>query len=187
MRSIFQRIVSTAVMAAVLGAVAPEASAARVLITEGDVLNIRIVSPAGLFQDETYRVDRLGFINHSIAGKVRLIRITVDQAETLLERLVSDQGHARAIVKVAFLEREADLIESGTSFNISGAVKKPGTYPLTGVVTLADAIRQGGGFTPEANKELVRVKRKGSTMKHMKLPQRNSFKLKPDDEIVVLK
>lgn len=167
-------------MAAVLAGT--PASADAVLITPGSVLTIRVEFPdEGFDQENVYRVDGLGFVKHELAGRIRLLNLTTDQAADLLQRTIFQRrGYGETLVRVAFLQRDL-------SYSISGEIKKPGTYALPAdSVTLAEALKAAGGTKPSFKSDLVRVKRKGSTMKHVRPSRQGTFRIKPGDEIIVL-
>ena len=145
----------------------------------GNVLQIRVVTPTGLRQNEIFRVDGKGFIEHPLAGKVRIMNLTPDQAEALLERLIQDRGVLEPSVRVFIIEH--------STYRISGEVRKPGIYDLLGPATLRDAVRTAGGLRSQSEDRLVQVKRKGTTTKTLRLSSQGDFPVRPGDEIVVLR
>lgn len=55
-----------------------------------DVIQIKTFGEAGV---KTYRVDKLGYITHPLAGRVKIAGKTAMEAENLLESLMEDGGY----------------------------------------------------------------------------------------------
>ena len=174
------------VLFGLLGNSAVRAAAPNEQIGIGSVLQIRIVTPTGLRQNEIYRVDGLGFITHPLVGKVRIVELTPTQAESILERLLIDSGMAEPVVRVFVLEPGEVVVPVKPTFRIDGAVRKPGIYDLPGPTNLRQAIEAAGGLTSQSEDRLVRIKRKLTTTQSLRLSNDGDFVVKAGDEIVVL-
>jgi len=81
-------------------------------------------------------------------------------------------------------------------FNILGQVTKPGSYPLTRVTTVLDAIAMAGGFRDFAKQKNVYILRRGPNGEQAKIPfnyksvikgehPEQNIKLEPNDTVVV--
>ena len=179
MKQILVSLSVFACLVCVTGEAAVKEAPAVLLIGSDTVLMIRVITAEGLNSTETHRTDGQGFIRHSAAGMVRLLNLTADQASDLIARAISAKGKPALFVQITILER--------SSFRVGGEVKKPGQFDLNGKVTLQQAIEMAGGFKPSAKRDLIRVIRKGTTMKHVKSDRIGTFLVRGDDEIVVLK
>jgi polysaccharide export outer membrane protein len=98
---------------------------------------------------EEYRVDDSGFINHVIAGKVKLAGLTVRQAEGLMQEKLRGDYFINPIVTITVREY--------SRFSILGEVRNPGRYPIRERISLVDTIATAGGFTRIANERAVEI------------------------------
>jgi polysaccharide export outer membrane protein len=110
----------------------------------GDVLEIGVAGMEEL-RNISARVSNEGNISLSFVGAIRVAGLTEAEIKrNLAERLEKDFMHDPQVA-VQVREYRARQIA------ITGAVAKPGLYPLTtGAETLQDAISMAGGFTKEA-------------------------------------
>ncbi len=117
-----------------------------------NLIQIKIFGDASV--NALYRIDELGFINHALAGRLKLAGLTVVQAEELLKSKLSGDYYLNPQVNVFVIEH--------SRFSILGEVRKPGTYEILGRVSIIEAISIAGGFTPVANMRGVKIQRKSS-------------------------
>ncbi len=152
----------------------------------GSVLEIRVVTPTGLRQNQIVRVDGLGFITHALAGKVRIMELTPSQAESILERLIINNGVPEPTVRVFVLETGLPVAQVKPTFRSDGALRKTGMYEIRGPTNLRQPVEAAGGLTSRSEDRLVRIKRKGTTSKSVRLSSDGDFAVRAGDEIVVL-
>ncbi len=177
-RAVFAFVITALIQTPALAGESGDAFAPRIGVA--DTLQIRVITPAGLSLNETYRIDGNGYIRHSMAGRIKLIDLSPDQAETFLERYIVRQGNPDAAVKIT-------VFPSNGVFTVSGAVKNPGQYQIRGECTVAAAIQMAGGLKAPSTGEFTRLIRKGSTTKNFSLHSKRSLLIRPGDEIIVLK
>jgi polysaccharide export outer membrane protein len=115
-----------------------------------NMIQIKIFGDAST--NTIYRVDELGYIKHALVGRVRLGNHTVSEAEDIMEERLAGDYIINPQVTILVLEH--------SRFSVIGEVKKPGTYELTGHVTVIEAISMAGGFSPVASQGSVKIMRK---------------------------
>ncbi|HTL70389.1 MAG TPA: polysaccharide biosynthesis/export family protein [Candidatus Eisenbacteria bacterium] len=115
-----------------------------------NVIQVKIFGEAAT--NQIYRVDEGGNINHALVGRVNLAGKTVAEAEKIMEEKLSGDYIVNPHVTIFVLEF--------SRFSILGEVQRPGTYEITGHVSVLEAISMAGGFTRVANSRGVRIIRK---------------------------
>lgn len=170
------------------GSPAIQASQERTyVIGDGDVLGINVWNEPDFKQSLPVRSD--GKITLPLIGSIQASGRTPSQLEsaiaTALEAYIHHPNVAVMVLKI-----------NSRKFNILGRVAKPGSYPLSGNITVLDAIAGAGGFTPFAKKGHVYVLRKSPDGKETRIrfnykqvikgkhPEQNIL-LKPQDTVVV--
>ena len=98
-------------------------------------------------------------------------------------------GQAR---KVAALSKEFELkggdtvyVERAPVFYIYGEVTRSGAYPVTGHMTVMQAISVGGGITPRGSERRVKLRRTGADGKVVESDASLQDTVKPNDVIFV--
>lgn len=143
----------------------------RYRIGSGDVLNIMVwdfPQAGGLQSNATSAlgntgrqvsngtwVDETGHIFYPLAGKMHVRGKTLAEVQSLLtQRLRRYIRHPQVDVNIAeFRSQHA---------TVSGAVNKPGQFPLTNVpMTLLDAVNLAGGFSESANTSAIKWTHQG--------------------------
>jgi len=94
-------------------------------------------------------VDGFGEITLPYLGEVKLAGKTTSEAERLIESAYVDGGIYRQINVIVVAEDEMYFVQ--------GEVAKQGKIPLSGPVTLLQAISEAGGYTPFANRKKIKV------------------------------
>ena len=124
----------------------------------GDELALTVVGEPDL--DEVLRIDGQGNINQKFLGHVPVAGRTITEAERYLEQQLVDRKFLRQPVVrlklVAYAQRGVVVF---------GAVVQPGTVvfpPETYSMDILDVIAKCGGFTANARRHSVRVKRRGT-------------------------
>lgn len=115
-----------------------------------NLLQVKIFGEAGT--NQIYRVDEDGFIKHALAGRMMVGGLTVSQAENELEKRLQGDYIINPQVTIFVMEY--------SHFSIIGEVRRPGSYEITGRISIIRAISMAGGFTPIANQRGVQIIRK---------------------------
>jgi polysaccharide biosynthesis/export protein len=127
-------------------------------LNAGDEIAITVVDEPDL--DESLRIDSQGNINQKFLGLVRVQGRTITEAERFLEQQLTEQKFLRKPVVrlklVAYAQRGVVVF---------GAVTQPGVVafpPETFSMDILDVIAKCGGFTHNARRASVRVKRRSA-------------------------
>ncbi len=135
------------------GAKAPARKVAPYTIRSSDKLAVSV------FQEEDLRVsalvDNKGMINLFLVGQIRVVGMTVDQAQDAIEEAYREGRFLRnPKVTTIVLEYAAREV------TIGGQVKIPARYPLPlESMSLLELVGKAGGFTDTAKGTAVRVTR----------------------------
>lgn len=120
------------------------------IIGPQNLLQVRIFGEASI--NQLYRVDEDGYVRHALAGRVKLGGMTVAEAEKIMEQKLDGDYIINPQVSIFVLEY--------SHFSIIGEVRRPGSYEISGRVSVIRAISIAGGFTPIANQRGVQINRK---------------------------
>lgn len=115
-----------------------------------NVIQIKIFGDAST--NQIYRLDESGQIKHTLIGNIKLGGLTIAEAEQLIEKKLSGDYIINPHVNIFILEY--------SRFSIIGEVQRPGTYEITGRVSIIEAISMASGFTRVADTRHVKVIRK---------------------------
>jgi polysaccharide biosynthesis/export protein len=88
-----------------------------------------------------YTVERDGTFTFPLIGRVDATGLTVERLETELRRLLADGFYKNPQVTAAILENRSRRVY------VMGELRMPGTYPITGDVSLIDALAKAGSTT----------------------------------------
>jgi len=161
-------------------------------IQPSDFLNIEVYNEPDLSLE--VQVDRRGFINYPLIGRIKVADLTNEEAATkiytlleadyLVEPIVNLQISKRPTEEELFLIEEPELI----SYILLGEVNQPGTYEFDvnkGQVTLMKAISIAGGFTNIANmKKIKLLRRRGAETKAITINAKDIIEGKRNDEMI---
>lgn len=126
-----------------------------------DILSIVVWKEADFTRTVPVRPD--GMISIPLAGDIQAAGLTVRQLqESLKKQLTAFVANPEVTVSVQEFRSK--------KFNIVGQVNKPGAYPLTGRMTILDAIALAGGFRDFAKSKKVYILRTSVDGKQIKLP-----------------
>ncbi len=100
-------------------------------------------------EDLREEVDETGAITLPLVGELVIAGMLTSQAEDAIERAYIDRGYYKKINVIVVAE------EGG--YYVRGEVKRVGRYPISGDVTLVQAIITAGGFTDFAKRSKVKV------------------------------
>jgi protein involved in polysaccharide export with SLBB domain len=122
------------------------------LIKPGDSLGVNVLGEPDLTKRVV--VDPQGGITLPMINQVVVSGLTTNQAaQEITSRL--KQFFKNPVVSI-------ELLESGKlQVTVSGEVKNPGLYSLTGGARLMDVITAAGGYTPSADLSKVKITRAG--------------------------
>ena len=162
-------------------------SSPELLIGAGDLLEVSLYGAADFKTD--VRVNSAGEISLPMVGTVAVGRLSVEQAEKLIERKLSEKGLYNDPHVTVF---DKEYATQGTS--VLGEVQKPGIYPLLGARNLYDAISAAGGTTPKAG-NYVLITHRNDLEHSVRVPLstgrpesvKDNVTIEPGDTIVVSK
>src|SRR5260370_16144556 len=123
-----------------------------ILIGAGDLLEVSLYGMPDFKTD--VRVNSGGEISLPMLGTVAVSGLSVEQAETLIERKLSQKGLFNDPHGTVF---EKEYATQGIS--VLGEGQKPGIYPLLVSRKLSDATSAAGGTTPKAGRQALVARR----------------------------
>ena len=114
-----------------------------------DTITVKVFKMPDLSGD--YEVDLTGQISMPLIGEVQAVEMTTAELDKRLTDKLGERYLENPDVSVG--------VKASTrrSVTVDGAVNKAGSYPVTGPVTLMQAIANAGGTSPEANARRVAV------------------------------
>src|SRR5229473_1896475 len=157
------------------------------LIGAGDLLEVSLY---GMPDFKTnVRVNSGGEISLPMLGTVTVSGLSVEQAQLLIERKLSEKGLFNDPHVTVF---EKEYATQGIS--VLGEVQKPGIYPLLGSRNLYDAISVAGGTTPKAGRYVL-ITRRNDPQHPVRVPlltgapesMENNVTVEPGDTILISK
>jgi len=128
----------------------PDQARAEYLIGAQDVLTITVWDSPDLSGKFTVEAD--GSFTFPLIGRVKAGGLSLRQFEGELRKKLADGYFKNPQVSVAVESYRSQRIF------IVGEVRSPGTYPLTGDMTLIEAIARAGSMTPAASLEAIVVR-----------------------------
>ena len=142
------------------------------VLDSGDKLRVVVFGQEGL--SNSYSVDSSGQITMPLIGAVAARGLTTAELkESIAARL--RQGYIRE-------PHVAVEVETYRPFFILGEVAAPGQYPYVANMTVETAVAIAGGFTPRAQKRMVRLNRTAEGVRGQ-VPV--AYPVRPGDTIVV--
>ncbi|MBL7077530.1 MAG: SLBB domain-containing protein [Kiritimatiellae bacterium] len=102
-------------------------------------------------EDIREEVDAVGAVTLPLIGKIHVTGMTTTQAEDAIKKAYIDGGFYRKI--------DVIVVADAGSYYVRGEVKRPGSFPISGDVTLVQAITTAGGYTDFARRTKVKVRR----------------------------
>lgn len=114
-----------------------------------DTLTVKVFKMPDLSGD--YEVDLTGQISLPLIGEVKAVDVTTAELDQRLTSRLGEKYLENPDVSVG--------VKSSTrrSVTVDGAVKAPGSFPITGTATLMQAVALSGGTTEEANARRVAI------------------------------
>ena len=157
------------------------------LIGAGDLLEISLYGMPDFKSD--VRVSSGGEISLPMLGTVAVGGLSVEQAQLLIERKLSEKSLFNDPHVTVF---EKEYATQGIS--VLGEVQKPGIYPLLGSRNLYDALSAAGGTAPKAGRYVL-ITRRNDPQHPVRVPlltgaaesMETNVTVEPGDTIVVSK
>jgi polysaccharide export outer membrane protein len=145
---------------------------------QGDLIEISVYNVAEL--STKARVSSAGDIYLPLVDYVHVGGLTVDEAQSLIQKRLEDGGFVRGAHVTLFV---AESTSQGVT--ILGEVNRPGIYPAMGERKLYDLISAAGGFSATAGRKVsvVRPSSESGTVT-LNLPRNLADDLKDDIEIL---
>jgi polysaccharide export outer membrane protein len=130
-------------------------SASRAAATIGprDVLDISVFQVPEL--SKTLEVSDIGTINFPLLGEIRAAGKTPEELEHELTSKLAADYLQHPVVTVLVKESNSQRV------TISGAVDKPGIYPIKGPTSLMQIVALAGGFKDQSDWTILVLRQKG--------------------------
>jgi polysaccharide export outer membrane protein len=129
------------------GAQAPANRPSDYVVGPADVLKVTVYDEPTM--SGTYRVDTDGSFQYPMLGRIAASGLRVRDIEQTIKVKLEDGYIRRAQVTV-----DVDQFRSRSVF-IVGEVRSPGKYPMTGQMSLIEALAAAGSTTPTASTEVL--------------------------------
>lgn len=114
-----------------------------------DKITIKVFKSEEISGD--YDVDLAGHISLPLVGEVEAANLTTAELDAKLTQLLGQKYFEHPDVSVAIKESTAHVV------TVDGAVGQAGQYPVSGPMTLIQAVALAHGTTPDANARRVAV------------------------------
>lgn len=133
------------------GTIASTAPAAGYRVAAYDILDIAVFQVKDL--DRTAQVTASGTITMPLIGEMPVAGLTTKEIEASIRSKLAERYLQNPLVSVTIKTAAAQ------SITVDGAVTKPGVFPLTGTVTLLQAVALGGGLNDVGSRSSVTIAR----------------------------
>lgn len=114
-----------------------------------DLLTVKVFKADDLSGD--YSVDLAGHISLPLVGQVEAANLTTEQLDSKLTQLLGEKYFEHPDVSVAIKASTAHVV------TVDGAVNQGGQFPVSGPMTLIQAVALAHGTTEDANARRVAV------------------------------
>ena len=132
--------------------VGPSSGDATIRLGTGDLVEVSVYDVPEM--DTKTRVSSTGDIYLPLIDYVHVDGLTVDEAESIIEKRLEQGGYVKTPHVQLFVHEYAS---AGAS--VLGEVNKPGVYPVLGEQTLFSLISAAGGFSERAGKNITITRR----------------------------
>lgn len=132
------------------------------------------------------RIGNSGDVYLPLIDYVHVGELSVDEAQTLIEKRLADGGFVRNPHVTIFVDESASQ-----GVTLLGEVTKPGIYPDLGDHKLYEIISEAGGFSPSAARKVSIFHRNQAQAIQLNLPRNlgddltNNVEVLPGDTVVV--
>jgi polysaccharide biosynthesis/export protein len=137
----------TAQSGAAGGAVTPSKESSLQKLGPGDLIEVGVYNVPELATKA--RIGNSGDIYLPLIDYVHVGDLTVEEAQSLIQKRLEDGGFVRSAHVTIFLDESASQ-----GVTILGEIVKPGLYPALGERRLYDMISVAGGFTASAGRKV---------------------------------
>ena len=125
---------------------------ALVKLGAGDLIEVSVYNVPELATKA--RVSNSGDVYLPLIDYVHVDGLTQEEAQTLIEKRLSDGGFVRSPHVTIFVDEA-----NSQGVTIIGEVSKPGIYPDVSDHKLYEVISQAGGFSPSASRKIAVIRR----------------------------
>jgi polysaccharide export outer membrane protein len=146
-------------------------------LSAGDLVDINVYGVAELTTKA--RVGNSGDVYLPLVDYVHVADLTIDEAQSLIEKRLADGGFVRNPHVTIFLDES-----TAQGVSILGDVARPGIYPVLGERKLYELISIAGGFTNTAGRNVSIIRRGQSEPIKIKLPRNLADDLQGNVEIL---
>lgn len=164
---------------------APLHSDSSVRLGAGDLIEIGVFGVPDL--STKVRIGNSGDVYLPLIDYVHIADLTVDEAQGLIEKRLSDGGFVRGPHVTIFVDESASQ-----AITVIGEVNRPGPYPAIGERRLFDMISAAGGLTDKAGRKITIVHKGNLEQKvELNLPTnlgedtQDNVEIRPGDTIIV--
>ncbi len=155
--SVAVRFLAVLIACAIVGSGHVLAQSTDYVVGSQDVLTITLWDQPDL--SGKFGVDSDGTFSFPLIGRVKAGGLTLQEVEKELKKRLADGYFKNPQLSVAVEQYRSQRIF------IVGEVRQPGTYPLTGDMTLIEAFARAGSATPTAAGQVVIVRSPGEKSK----------------------
>jgi polysaccharide export outer membrane protein len=143
----------------------------------GDLIEVSVYNVPEL--STKARVGNSGDVYLPLIDYVHIGDLTVEEAQAVIEKRLSDGGFVRNPHVTIFVDES-----SSQGVTVLGDVSKPGIYPNVGDHKLYEIISEAGGFTPTAGRRVSIIRRNQAEPIHLNLPRNLADDLSGNIEIM---
>jgi polysaccharide biosynthesis/export protein len=122
------------------------------LIGQGDLLQVSLYGVPEF--NEHVRVDSNGEISLPMIGAVKVVGLSTERVERIIERKLKEEGYYKN-PQITVLQQEF----GSQTISVLGEVTKPGVYPVLTPRKLFDMLSAAGGMTPKAGRDILITRR----------------------------
>lgn len=130
----------------------------------GDLIEVSVYNVPELATKA--RVSNSGDVYLPLIDYVHVDGLTQEEAQTLIEKRLTDGGFVRSPHVTIFVDEAASQ-----GVTIIGEVSKPGIYPDVSDHKLYEVISQAGGFSPSASRKIAVIRRNQPEPIRINLPR----------------
>jgi polysaccharide export outer membrane protein len=157
----------------------------RTKLDAGDLVDVSVYGVPDL--STKARVSNSGDIYLPLVDYIHVADLTVDEAQSLIEKRLSDGGFVRNPHVTIFVSES-----TSQAINVLGEVSRPGPYPAVGERRLFDLISAAGGLTDKAGRNVTILHRENPDKKvelhlasSLAEDTQNNVEIIPGDTIIV--
>ena len=161
------------------------ASDSQIKLGPGDLVETMVYGVPEL--STKARVSSAGDLYLPLIDYVHVSGLTLEEAQTVIEKRLSDGGFVKIPHVSVFVDEYASQ-----AVTLLGEVARPGVYPIVGERRLFDLVSAAGGFTDKAGKNVTISHRNGAEAalvvhlaRHLERSASTNVNILPGDTIVV--